>query len=218
MEKHTINYDTGTLIIAVRDIFGSTTDVIVNPANSGLSHGGGLAAQIAIAAGPELEAECEAYIAEHGTLPETHAVATSAGKLDYQAVIHTVGPKMGSGNEQKKITDAVRNCLITCEQHGWHSIAIPAISTGIFGVPDAICASAYAEAIPAFLQRKGNSIERVEICLTSDHYPAFLKAFDTGEEAAAPTSSASSGSGTVELDAEEIDALQQDKEIDDWFS
>ena len=216
MEKHTINYDTGTLIIAVRDIFGSATDVIVNPANSGLSHGGGLAAQIAIAAGPELEAECEAYITEHGTLPETHATATTAGKLDYKAVIHTVGPRMGSGNEQQKIADAVRNSLTLCEQQDWHSIACPAISTGIFGVPDAICANAYAEAIAPFLARSENTIERVEVCLTTDHYPAFLKAFGKGKETAAPPS-INNGSGSVELGEEDIAALQEDGEIDGWF-
>jgi len=121
--------------IRVGDIFSATTDVIVNPANGGLSHDGGLAAAISRAAGPALDQEGDDFVSEHGPLATGEAVVTTAGNLDYKAVIHAVGPMMGSGDEMQKLQQAITSCMEVCEQHGWQSMAMPGISTGIFGVP-----------------------------------------------------------------------------------
>ncbi|UCG79925.1 MAG: hypothetical protein JSV60_08090, partial [Desulfobacterales bacterium] len=44
--------------VGVCDLLGAPIDAIVNPANSGLSHGGGLAAIIADEVGPRLDQHC----------------------------------------------------------------------------------------------------------------------------------------------------------------
>ena len=50
------------------DLVHQSTEAIVNPANVHLSHGGGAAGAIALAAGPDLEDECRDYIRQHGPL------------------------------------------------------------------------------------------------------------------------------------------------------
>ncbi|XP_060584308.1 uncharacterized protein LOC132740418 [Ruditapes philippinarum] len=57
-----------------------------------LSHGGGVAAVIARAAGYNLIKEGNDYIARNGDIPSWSGYCTTAGKLNYKCVIHTVGP------------------------------------------------------------------------------------------------------------------------------
>lgn len=65
---------------------------------------------------------------------------TSAGALQAKHVIHAVGPRMGEGDEDRKLSDAVANSLALAEEQGFASIALPAISSGIFGFPKDRCA------------------------------------------------------------------------------
>jgi len=164
-----------TFVIAVRDLLSAPVDAIVNPANSGLSHGGGLAAQIAAQAGADLERESERIIAEIGQVPVGKAVVTTAGRLPYKGVIHTVGPKMGAGKEATRIARAVVASLRQADCHRWRSVAFPAISTGIFGVPRAACARAFGKAVPYYWSKCQNArVETIWLCLTTDDYPEFL--------------------------------------------
>jgi O-acetyl-ADP-ribose deacetylase (regulator of RNase III) len=50
-------------------------------------------------------------------------------------VIHAVGPVWGSGDEDAKLTQAVDGSLSLAELLEVRSLALPAISTGIFGFP-----------------------------------------------------------------------------------
>jgi O-acetyl-ADP-ribose deacetylase (regulator of RNase III) len=155
--------------IRVGDIFSATTDVIVNPANGGLSHGGGLAAAISRAAGTELDDEGDRYIAEHGALDTGAAVSTTAGNLGYKAVIHAVGPMMGSGDEMEKLQQAISSCMNLCEQHGWQSMALPGISTGIFGVP----AMYFGKALKNALKMNAGQLSvlsHIKVYLGNEHF------------------------------------------------
>jgi O-acetyl-ADP-ribose deacetylase (regulator of RNase III) len=62
-------------------------------------------------------------------------VITTAGKLRCKGVIHTVGPRMGEGDEHNKLLRAVQSTLALAAKKGFKSISIPAISSGIFGFP-----------------------------------------------------------------------------------
>ncbi len=167
-----------TIEVAVRDLLGANTDVIVNPANSGLSHGGGLAAEILAAAGPELEAECETYIREHGPLKVGYACATTAGHMTHKGVIHLVGPRLGDGDEENKIARGVIRALKICDERGWRSIAFPAISAGLFSVPVESSARGLRAGIRYYLKNTDDSgLERIRICCTQEHYEAFAKVF-----------------------------------------
>ena len=107
------------LRVGVFDLLGVAVDAIVNPANSGLSHGGGLAAAIADEAGPQLEKQCRMAFRKLGRIPVNQNVVTTAGNLPYKGVIHAVGPRMGDGDEQGKLERTVWNCLKRAESRGW---------------------------------------------------------------------------------------------------
>ncbi len=162
-------------IISARDLLSAPVDAIVNPANSGLAHGGGLAAQISRQAGSSLDKEGDRLIAEKGLLEVCAAVATTAGRLPYKAVIHAVGPRYGCGDEQAKIEKTIVNCLQLAEEKGFQSIALPAISSGIFAVPKEICAAAFKNAIAAYFTNQEHTVKTVWLCLLASDYPLFSK-------------------------------------------
>jgi O-acetyl-ADP-ribose deacetylase (regulator of RNase III) len=117
------------------DITTEEVDAIVNAANSQLAHMGGLARIISRAGGPTIQQESDAWVREHGPVPHDKPAYTTAGKLPSRYVIHAVGPVWGSGQEDQKLAAAVKGSLEVAERLGLSSIALPAISTGIFNYP-----------------------------------------------------------------------------------
>ncbi len=226
-QKMEFLYGDRVLQLQVLDILKAPVDVIVNPANGSLMHGGGLALKIQNAAGAEFEQQSRTLIAEHGELESGMAVYTSAGNLPFDAIIHAVGPIMGEGFEQSKLEQVFSRSLLLCETNDWQSIAFPAISTGIFRVPVNVCAQACFKAITHFWDaRSVCSVEKIIICLTENNFKIFFDAFreesvdnqSVAENQAtlnASTSSDEEKVGYVEID--EKDILDQDDEVQDWF-
>jgi len=162
--------------VGVRDLLGAPVDAIVNPANSGLSHGGGLAAIISDEGGLKIDDHCEKYIQKYGRIPVTKAVATTAGRLPYKGVVHAVGPRMGDGEEQTKIEATLMSCLGIAHKKEWRSLAFPAISTGLFMIPKDVCAMGFKNAVASFWARcSDTSVKLIWLCLTIGDYPAFEK-------------------------------------------
>lgn len=168
-------------IISASDLLGAPVDTIVNPANSGLAHGGGLAAQILYQAGEALEIEGDKIIAEKGLLDVCSAVATTAGRLPYKSVIHAVGPRYGCGDEQAKIEKTIANCLQLAEQKGYDSIAFPAISSGIFAVPKEVCAKAFKNAITAYFANPEHQVTKIWLCLLVSDYSVFVEIINASD-------------------------------------
>lgn len=130
-------------------------DAIINPANNFLRHGGGLARIIDEAARKwpdtlidyaiddefrEQRARVEQYEDDnvaHPPIPTGLAGWTSAGRLPYKGIIHAVGPIWGGGvvYEDELLYSAYVSSFVTANQKGCKSVAAPAISAGIFGVP-----------------------------------------------------------------------------------
>jgi O-acetyl-ADP-ribose deacetylase len=135
------------------DITERNVDAIVNAANSYLKHGGGVAAAIVRKGGAIIREESDKIIANRDFVPVGSAVITTAGKLPCEAVIHTVGPRMGEGNEDYKLRKAVRSSLMLASEKGFRSISMPAISSGIFGFPKDRCARMLVEESKNFLRR-----------------------------------------------------------------
>ncbi|MBM7831063.1 O-acetyl-ADP-ribose deacetylase (regulator of RNase III) [Agromyces cerinus] len=126
------------------DITVQQVDAIVNAANSSLLGGGGVDGAIHAAGGPEILAECRRLRATDlpDGLPTGEAVATTAGRLPARWVIHTVGPVWpGDGPEadarRALLADAYRNSLGLAESLGAASVALPAVSAGVYGWPAA---------------------------------------------------------------------------------
>jgi O-acetyl-ADP-ribose deacetylase (regulator of RNase III) len=117
---------------AVRgDMTSERVEAIVNAANSNLAHLGGLAEAIVDRGGFIIQEESSRL----APVAVGDAAVTSAGDLPCRWVIHAVGPIWGSGDEERLLRSAVRSSLDRASALGAASVALPAISTGIFGYP-----------------------------------------------------------------------------------
>jgi O-acetyl-ADP-ribose deacetylase (regulator of RNase III) len=141
-----------TLRLARGDLTQEPTDAIVNAANSQLSHGGGVAGAIVRAGGRQIQDESNAWVHQHGPVHHDCPAITSAGNLPSRYVIHAVGPVWGEGDEPAKLAAAVTGALELAEQRGLRSLALPAISTGIFGFPKDLAAKVILRAIADFAE------------------------------------------------------------------
>ena len=117
------------------DLTAETTDAIVNAANASLRHGAGVAGAILHRGGPVIQQESDAWVRAHGLVDHAAPAWTSGGALPCRYVIHAVGPVWGDGDEDAKLAAAVSGSLSVTEGLGLGSLALPAISTGIFGFP-----------------------------------------------------------------------------------
>lgn len=124
-----------TIQIVQGDITIEEVDAIVNAANEHLQHGGGVAWAISKKGGPAIQKESMAWIQQHGRVPHSTPAWTSGGLLPAKYVIHAVGPVWGEGDEDHKLESAVTGSLRVAEELKCSSLALPAISTGIYGFP-----------------------------------------------------------------------------------
>lgn len=119
------------------DITTSPAEAIVNAGNSELLPGSGVCGAIHAAGGPQIAEECRRIRSERGPLSAGHAVPTTAGRLSAKYVIHAVGPVWHGGNhgEAEELSRCYSESMRVADELKLHSIAFPAISTGIFGYP-----------------------------------------------------------------------------------
>ena len=143
------------------DITRCPTDAIVNAANSALQMGGGVAGAIRRAGGESIQRECDSI----GGTPVGTAAITGGGKLAARYVIHAVGPRQGEGDEARKLAGATRASLKLADSRGLESIALPAVSSGIFGVPLALCAHTMLVSAVEYLNSGEHSLREVVFCL-----------------------------------------------------
>ncbi len=166
-----------TIRVVSGDITERNLDVIVNPANSYLKHAGGVAAAIVRKGGQIIQEESDKI----GYVPVGTAVITTAGRLPCKAVIHTVGPLMGEGNEDEKLRKAIKSVLALAQETGFKSISIPGISTGIFGYPKDKCAKILLEgSMNYFVKNKDtssspNTIDTIEFSLIDSETLEYFK-------------------------------------------
>ncbi|WP_446898646.1 macro domain-containing protein [Clostridium sp. LBM24168] len=170
-----IRIDEKKIIIKKGNITDETSDAIVNPANSSMQHGGGAALAILKAGGPQIQSDSNKLIEKIGLLPVGKAVITYGHNLPSKFVIHTVGPIMGEGNEDKKLKMAVKSVLNLAESYNLKSISIPAISSGIFGFPKNKCAEILLETSVNFFKTGNVDLQTIVMCNYDDEtYKIFL--------------------------------------------
>lgn len=118
------------------DITTLDVEAVVNAANEHLEHGGGVAAAIARAGAPQVDEESRAWIDEHGPLAPGQAAHTGAGDMPATWVVHVVGPRHRPDQDNEALLrQAVAAALDRCADLGARSVAMPAISAGIFSYP-----------------------------------------------------------------------------------
>ncbi|MGW2469166.1 O-acetyl-ADP-ribose deacetylase [Streptomyces bauhiniae] len=141
-----------TITLVQGDITEQRVDAIVNAANSSLLGGGGVDGAIHRRGGPAILAACRDLRASHygAGLPTGEAVATTAGDLPAQWVIHTVGPVwQGPGSDPTLLASCYRESLRVADEVGARSVAFPAISTGVYRWPVGEAARVAVEAVRA---------------------------------------------------------------------
>jgi len=128
----------GEVTFVVGDLTDQHVDAIVNAANSSLLGGGGVDGAIHRAGGPDILAECRLL----GGCETGDAKATTAGRLPARWVVHAVGPMWRGGDhgEAELLASAHHRALEVTAELGARTIALPALSCGIFGYPPALAA------------------------------------------------------------------------------
>lgn len=151
------NFPTGqTIQIVQGDITIEEVDAIVNAANEFLQHGGGVAWTISKQGGLAIQNESDAWVREHGRVSHSNPAWTSGGHLPAKYVIHAVGPAWGDGDEDNKLEAAVTGSLRVADELKCSSVALPAISTGIYGFPKDRAARIIFSAIEKYFAEKSS--------------------------------------------------------------
>lgn len=163
----------GVLIsVSKSNICSFRVDAVVNAANEDLQHIGGLALALLKAAGPELQKISNDHVATNGKLRPGDAIVTGACKLPCKYVVHAVGPRFSDFDRKTSVSRlklAVRNSLIQAERVKCSTIALPAISSGVFGFPVDLCAETIAQAVREYCDSPGGPKSLTEIHLVDNN-------------------------------------------------
>lgn len=124
--------------LVLGDITTQEVDAIVNAAKTTLLGGGGVDGAIHRAGGSTILAECREIraLTYPNGLPAGQAVATGAGKLPAEWVIHTVGPMYDSKINRAAVLRSCYTTSLACaDLLGARTVAFPLISSGVYGWP-----------------------------------------------------------------------------------
>ena len=130
--------------------------------------------------GPIIQQESDEYVQYKGRVSTGSAVSfNKVGNLPYKAIVHAVGPRWTySGNQEREIAllkKAIRTSL--SKARDYTSIALPAISSGIYGFPSDVCANALVEAAVEFSKSDPDSnISEINFVILQDNADVFLEA------------------------------------------
>ncbi|KAI2660611.1 Protein mono-ADP-ribosyltransferase PARP9 [Labeo rohita] len=161
------------------DLTCHKVEAVVNAANEKLNHGGGLAQALCYAGGPMIQKWSDDIIKQHGRVKTGGAVLTPAGKLPCKYIIHAVGPKVSQNPSLKEVNQAapllnntVISILQTVASQNISSVAIPALSSGLFNFPRDQCADIIVNAIKQFHEYGGFQGKNVEVHLVNNDEPS----------------------------------------------
>lgn len=149
------------IIITRGDITEMKVDAIVNAANTDLLLGSGVAGAIRRKGGDSIQKECDKI----GPIPLGEAAMTGAGNLEAKYVIHAAGMYLGGGVVEDSLRTTTKNSLLRADEKGIHTIAFPAIGTGVGGFYVDRCARVMIDTVSEHLKNEKTSIEKVYFVL-----------------------------------------------------
>ena len=152
------------ICIYTGDITKFRADIIVNAANETLSHVGGVADAILKRGGQVIQEDCDRYVRAHGRLnPGEVWMSNIVGNLPCLALIHAVGPRWSSNPSKQQLQKVCMNCLK--EASIYNSIALPAISSGVFGCPKDLCADILISTAVDFFRTQPANLQEINFVL-----------------------------------------------------
>ncbi|WP_395828876.1 protein-ADP-ribose hydrolase [Archangium violaceum] len=137
------------------------------------------------AAGPRLREDCARIMRAQGRLePTGHAKATRAYNLPSRYVLHTVGPIVRGAllpEHEEALSSCYRACLdVATQLQGVRSVALCAISTGVFGYPKEPAARVALSTVGTWLREHPGALDLVIFNVFGDEdreaYSAALRA------------------------------------------
>ncbi|XP_043106136.1 protein mono-ADP-ribosyltransferase PARP14-like isoform X1 [Puntigrus tetrazona] len=164
-----------TVTVRKANICKIHVDAVVNAANEDLKHIGGLALALLQAAGPSLQQICDQHTKANGPLKPGDAIITDAGRLPCKYVVHAVGPRFSDSDRrttEQCLRRAVRESLKQASSKNCSSIAIPVISSGVFGCPIDLCTESIAKEVCVYTEyhkHKGTNSTLTEIHLVDNN-------------------------------------------------
>lgn len=146
------------------DLTQQPVDALVNAANSQLAHGGGVAVALVRTGGRVIQEESDTWVREHGPVPSGGAAVTTAGMLQASHIVHVVGPRYAAGQDNAgalaAATDAALDAAVAVEAQ---SVAMPAISTGVFRYPLDEATFVIAEAVVGWCELHPDGLEEIRL-------------------------------------------------------
>ena len=130
------------------DITELDCDAVVNAANTELWMGSGVAGSISKKGGQAIEDEA----VKMGPVELGDAILTNGGSLRAAHVIHAAAMHPGESANVESVEDATRNTLLIASDKKLHSVAFPALGTGVGGLSLMHCARAMLSETKKFLE------------------------------------------------------------------
>ncbi len=159
------------------DITSMEIEAIVNPANSLMIMGGGVAGAIRRAAGDEVEREARRF----APVPVGEAVVTSAGRLQPRIKVVIHAPTMerpAMRTTVEKVKKATKAALKTAAEKGIQAVALPAMGAGVGGVPVKDVVEAMLQTIIGHWRSSEKPLRIVLVAYTDTDLKQFEKAID----------------------------------------
>lgn len=148
------------IVLLQGDLTEMDVDAIVNAANNDLQLGGGVAGAIRRKGGDSIQRECNAI----GSIPVGGAAITGGGELRARHVIHAASMQLGGATTPRTLRSSTAHALQIAAERGLHTIAFPAVGTGIAGFPIPDCARIMLREVTEHF-KKPTSLEKVYFVL-----------------------------------------------------